>query len=102
MFFGSLAALCAISSSRPATSHRGLHPVPVRLPCSTGDLAAALGAISIGLFQTGIVLSTVNARFMEFHALRQRDAMRMRRTDQPRITSWRESEVISRIPASEG
>jgi glycosyltransferase involved in cell wall biosynthesis len=49
--------------------HRYVYHVPLAL------LAAALGCISVGLLQTGIVLATLNARFLELHALRKRERM---------------------------
>ncbi len=73
-FFASLAAAIALLSLAcgylPVAEYvreRYVRRVPLAV------LAAVLGGISVGLFQTGIILATLNARFRELHALRRRE-----------------------------
>jgi glycosyltransferase involved in cell wall biosynthesis len=83
-FFGSLAAIVAslslLSGYLPIADYlrfRYVYHVPLAL------LAAVLGSISVGLLQTGIVLSTINARFRESQVLRRRD---QRRRESPLVS----------------
>ncbi len=72
-FFGGLAAatlaLSLLAGWLPILDYvreRFVRRVPLAI------LAAALGGIAIGLFQTGVVLTTMNARIREIHALARR------------------------------
>jgi glycosyltransferase involved in cell wall biosynthesis len=76
-FFGSMAgavaALSLLAGYLPVADYireRYVYHVPLAL------LAAVLGSISVVLLQTGIVLTTLNARFRELHTLRRRERMR--------------------------
>jgi glycosyltransferase involved in cell wall biosynthesis len=76
-FFGGLAAFIAILSLaagyQPIADYvreKYVYHVPLAI------LAAVLGAISVGLLQTGIILTTMNARFRELHVLRRRGRSR--------------------------
>lgn len=73
-FFGGLAGFIAflslLAGYEPIADYvreRYVYHVPLAI------LAAVLGSISVGLFQTGLLLATMNARFRELHALRRRD-----------------------------
>lgn len=72
-FFGGIAAvtlaLSLLAGWLPILDYvreRFVRRVPLAI------LAAALGGIAIGLFQTGVVLTTMNARIREIHALARR------------------------------
>ena len=73
-FFGTLGLLFGILSlvsGYPAVNDyirfRYVYHVPLAI------LAGFLGTIGIGLFLSGLLLSTLNSRFQELHALRRRD-----------------------------
>jgi glycosyltransferase involved in cell wall biosynthesis len=76
-FFGALAivsailsALCGALPVMEYARERYVHRVPLAV------LAGFLGTIALGLLQTGVVLSSLNNRFLEIHRLRRRRANR--------------------------
>ena len=77
VFFGGLAAcsavlslLCGVLPVMEYVRERYVHRVPLAI------LAGFLGTIALGLLQTGVVLSSLNNRFLEMHRLRRRRAGR--------------------------
>jgi glycosyltransferase involved in cell wall biosynthesis len=76
LFFGGLAVasalLCLLCGYLPVMDYireRYVYHVPLAV------LAGFLGTISIGLLQTGVVLATINTRFLELSALHRRAMM---------------------------
>ncbi len=65
-----LSLLCGYLPIADYVRERYVHHVPLAI------LAAVLAVIAVGLVQTGVVLTTLNARMMELHRLRRRDRRR--------------------------